>query len=239
MLAGNQPNHRVDFSFSVDNFSAIMYNEPEDQFKLRVERDRSDRKARLKEGRPAQDRRCWVRKAPSRMMTAIDQNDLRLVGKCLALGEDASLFLHYATGRGRLEIVDMLLMAGADVYKRPRYGEYWTPAGEARLPPIMSKRKKEEWIAFRNPPKKSHKTKTILAPLASELSAAAEPPPALTEPGTAPNSADDDGAARRQRSADARSQKAAVATMGDHGAPAKRESVAEQGTARDLTLPPL
>jgi hypothetical protein len=47
------------------------------------------------------DRRCWVHKAPCRMLAAIDRNDLRLVGKCLALGEDPSKFLHYATGRGQ------------------------------------------------------------------------------------------------------------------------------------------
>jgi hypothetical protein len=64
--------------------------------------------------------------------------------------------------------VDVLLMAGADVFSPPRHGEYWTAAGKAEmvLPPIMAERRKEEWIAFRSPTSKKRTTQ-LVAPLAA------------------------------------------------------------------------
>eukprot|EP00038_Savillea_parva_P025667 m.48881 g.48881 ORF g.48881 m.48881 type:complete len:105 (+) comp7049_c0_seq1:86-400(+) len=48
--------------------------------------------------------------------------------KLVARGEDVNEALHYAIGRGRLEIVTVFIQAGADLHTAIKLGDYYQPA---------------------------------------------------------------------------------------------------------------
>eukprot|EP00729_Bicosta_minor_P013151 gene13151-26896_t len=54
-------------------------------------------------------------------------NDVVRCRKLIERGEEMNEALHYAVGRGRLEIVNMLIEAGADLHTEIRDGDYWIP----------------------------------------------------------------------------------------------------------------
>mmetsp|Transcript_33089 Transcript_33089/g.86527 ORF Transcript_33089/g.86527 Transcript_33089/m.86527 type:complete len:132 (+) Transcript_33089:95-490(+) len=68
----------------------------------------------------------WERR--SLLVEAIDQNDVLRCKKLVARGEDINEALHYAIGRGRLEIVSVFMQAGADLHTAVKTGDYFQPA---------------------------------------------------------------------------------------------------------------
>eukprot|EP00038_Savillea_parva_P025668 m.48883 g.48883 ORF g.48883 m.48883 type:complete len:133 (+) comp7049_c0_seq2:56-454(+) len=64
----------------------------------------------------------------SLLVDAVEQNDVLRCKKLVARGEDVNEALHYAIGRGRLEIVTVFIQAGADLHTAIKLGDYYQPA---------------------------------------------------------------------------------------------------------------
>ncbi len=58
--------------------------------------------------------------------------------KLIARGENVNEALHYAIGRGRLEVVNLMLASGADLYTEVKPGDYWVPPPRPPTPPVCS-----------------------------------------------------------------------------------------------------
>jgi len=64
----------------------------------------------------------------SLLVEAAEQNDVLRCKKLVARGEDINEALHYAIGRGRLEIVAVFIQAGADLHTAIKTGDYFDPS---------------------------------------------------------------------------------------------------------------
>lgn len=92
---------------------------------------------------PARPTRCpgdfkW--KPRPKIVEAAEVNDVPRCEKLLERGEDANKALHYAIGRGRLEVVKLLLERGADVHTEIKEGDYWVPPPRPATPPPKAKK---------------------------------------------------------------------------------------------------
>eukprot|EP00039_Didymoeca_costata_P001014 m.48841 g.48841 ORF g.48841 m.48841 type:complete len:127 (-) comp10588_c0_seq1:200-580(-) len=72
------------------------------------------------------------------LIDAVASNDKPRCRKLIERGEDVNEALHYAIGRGRLDIVNLLIEAGADLHTEIKEKDYWTPPNE---PEASSKKK--------------------------------------------------------------------------------------------------
>lgn len=61
------------------------------------------------------------------LIEATDKNDVYSVKRLIARGADPNEALHHAIGRGKFEITQVLLEAGADIHTEIRTGDYWIP----------------------------------------------------------------------------------------------------------------
>ncbi|EGD83354.1 hypothetical protein PTSG_03962 [Salpingoeca rosetta] len=94
-----------------------------------------------KDAKPSRPTRCgpdfeW--QAQPKLVTAAEKNDLDRVERLLVRGEDPNEALHFAIGRGRLQVAEMLLKAGASVHTEIKDGDYWLP------PPAPPKEEKSK-----------------------------------------------------------------------------------------------
>lgn len=92
-----------------------------------------------KDKKPSRPTRCgpdfeW--KAQPKLVVAAEKNDIDRVERLLVRGEDPNEALHYAVGRGRLHVTEMLLKAGASLHTDIKDGDYWVsppvPPSEVR-----------------------------------------------------------------------------------------------------------
>eukprot|EP00041_Stephanoeca_diplocostata_P029029 m.847013 g.847013 ORF g.847013 m.847013 type:complete len:138 (+) comp23479_c0_seq2:350-763(+) len=65
------------------------------------------------------------------LVEAAYQNDVTRCKKLLARGEDPNEAFHYAIGRGRLDVVNVFIQAGADLHTAIKEGDYYTPPADA------------------------------------------------------------------------------------------------------------
>eukprot|EP00050_Salpingoeca_kvevrii_P011636 m.16912 g.16912 ORF g.16912 m.16912 type:complete len:120 (+) comp3549_c0_seq1:104-463(+) len=108
-------------------------------------------KAEEKKG-PPRPTRCgpdfkWQER--SKLIEAIDQNDVEKCRRLIAKGEDVDDALHHAIGRGKLQIVNLFLEAGANVHAEVKEGDYYVPPpppppAEKKSAKKSSKKKKKK-----------------------------------------------------------------------------------------------
>lgn len=77
---------------------------------------------------PARPTRCgpdflWVTRPP--LVEAAALNDVAKVHRLVAAGEDPNAALHFAVGRGKMRVVDVLVAAGADPHTQIQTGDYY------------------------------------------------------------------------------------------------------------------
>lgn len=97
-----------------------------------------------KDKKPSRPTRCppgfeWSSRSP--LIEATDMNDVYSVKRLLSRGADPNEALHHAIGRGKFEITQILLEAGANVHTDVGQGDYWVPPP---APPKTDETKKKK-----------------------------------------------------------------------------------------------